>query len=131
MTRLKKIKNSEPAKIPSQLFKRSTTRAIRKLESNIPYYFQAYSDMYRECLHVLDDYFMLYYIFEHKYYENQLHDEKSILHICDNMVWNTTNMMLLQMESFANIHKMFVQTYASIIKSVDQNMHRVLNYYML
>jgi len=119
----------EPAKIPSQLFKRSTTRTIKKIESDMQYYFQAYSDLYKEYLHVLDDYFSICYLLEHRFYENQLHDEKSILHVFDDMVWKTTSMTLSQIDSFVNMHRMFVHTYTSTIKSLDQSMHQLLDYY--
>lgn len=121
----------ESTKIPSQLFKRSITRAIKKMESKIPYYFQAYSDLYRVHLQMLDDYFTAYYLLEHRFYKNHLLDEKSVLYVFDDIVYNTTSNALSQIEVFTNMNKILVEKYTSTLKIFDHNMHQLLDYYKL
>jgi hypothetical protein len=115
--------------MPSQLFKRSTTRIIRKAESKIPSYFQLYADFYREYMHAVDDYFAIYYLVEHKLFENKTAGRKARMQKLDELVWNTTNVTISQIETATNLHNLFTQTQISWIRAIDKCLHLMLDYY--
>lgn len=123
------VKKSEAATAPSQIFKRSTTRLMRKAESKVPYYFQSYSDFYKEYLHALDDYFTMCYLLEHKLFENKISDGSNWIKKLDESVWSGTNISISQIETAANIYHLFAQVQISWIRTFDKQLHLMIDYF--
>lgn len=131
MTRKNKMKPKklEPIpKYPSEIMKRSTTRIIRKTESNTPNYFQNCSDMYREYLHSLDDCFGIYFVLEKKFFDSYLTDKKGF-GMFDDWIRETTTNALSQIDMITHIQNLVMKTNMSFIKTYDTFLHFMLDYY--
>lgn len=110
------------------IMKDNTTKIIKKIESQIPSYMQWYSDLYTEQLHSLDDVFGTCYIWQKQYFDRLGIDQKSMKAISD--YWNVlTETALSQLEISNNMQKAYIQTRVAGIKSYDQFMHLVMDYY--
>ena len=121
------ITDKEIRKVSSQFFKRSTNRLIKKAESITPTILQAYSDLYLEHIHALDDYFTLCYTLEHKYIENVWPDKNNKLEVFDKLVWNTTSTSIFQIENFSILQSMFLQYQTATIKSFNTYLKTILD----
>ena len=60
------------------IMKEDSSEIIRKLESNVPLYFQNYSDLYTKYLHMFDDIFGTCYLAEKEFFD-KLKIDQSIL----------------------------------------------------
>lgn len=110
------------------IMKDNTTKIIKKIESQIPSYMQWYSDLYTEQLHSLDDVFGTCYIWQKQYFDRLGIDQKTMKAISD--YWNVlTETALSQLEISNNMQKAYIQTRVAGIKSYDQFMHLVMDYY--
>lgn len=110
------------------IMKDNTTKIIKKIELQIPSYMQWYSDLYTEQLHSLDDVFGTCYIWQKQYFDRLGIDQKSMKAISD--YWNVlTETALSQLEISNNMQKAYIQTRVAGIKSYDQFMHLVMDYY--
>lgn len=121
------ITDKEIRKVSSQFFKRSTNRLIKKAESITPTTLQAYSDLYLEYIHALDDYFTLCYTLEHRYIENVWPDKNNKLEVFDKLVWNTTSTSIFQIENFSILQSMFLQYQTAAIKSFNTYLKTILD----
>ena len=110
------------------IMKDNTTKIIKKIESQIPSYMQWYSDLYTEQLHSLDDVFGTCYIWQKQYFDRLGIDQRAMKAMSD--YWSVlTETALSQLEISNNMQKAYVQTRIAGIKSYDQFMHLVMDYY--
>ena len=110
------------------IMKDNTTKIIKKIESQIPSYMQWYSDLYTEQLHSLDDVFGTCYIWQKQYFDRLGIDQKTMKTFSD--YWSVlTEAVISQLEMSNNLQKAYVQTRITGIKSYNQYMHFVMDYY--
>ena len=110
------------------MMKDNTTKILKKIEFQIPSYMEWYSDLYTEQIHSLDDVFGTCYIWQKQYFDRLGIDQKTMKNISD--YWNViTEAALSQIEMSTNLQKAYVQTRIAGIKSYDQYMHFVMDWY--
>ena len=110
------------------IMKDNTTKILKKIEFQIPFYMQWYSDLYTEQLHSLDDAFGTCYIWQKQYFDRLGIDQKTMKKISD--YWSTmTETVISQIDMSNNLQKAYVQTRIAGIKSYDQYLHFVMDWY--
>jgi hypothetical protein len=110
------------------ILKNNTTKVIRKIESQIPTNIQAYSDLYTNYLHLIDDYYGTCYLWQKQYFDKLGLDSKAINAIND--YWNTvTDLYCSQIDMIASAQKSNIDTRENMIKMCDQYIHQALDYY--
>ena len=110
------------------LMKGNTSKIIQKVEGNLPLYFQMYSDIYKEYLHMFDDLMGTCYISEKEFFE-KLNIDKRSLKLMENY-WNEmTQFYSKQIDVSADILKLYSQSRISAIKSYDDYLHAVMETY--
>lgn len=101
---------------------------IKKIESQIPTNVQAYSDLYTNYLHLLDDYFGTCYLWQKEYFDKFGLDSKSLNAIND--YWEImTDLYCTQIDMIASAQKSNIDTRENMIKMCDQHIHQALDYY--
>ena len=110
------------------ILKNNTTKVIRKIESQIPTNVQAYSDLYTNYLHLLDDYFGTCYLWQKEYFDKFGLDSKSLNAIND--YWEImTDLYCTQIDMISSAQKSNIDTRENMIKMCDQYIHQALDYY--
>jgi hypothetical protein len=110
------------------ILKNNTTKVIKKIESQIPTNVQAYSDLYTNYLHLLDDYFGTCYLWQKEYFDKFGLDSKSLNAIND--YWEImTDLYCTQIDMIASAQKSNIDTRENMIKMCDQHIHQALDYY--
>ena len=110
------------------LMKGNTSKIIQKMEVKSPIYFQLYSDIYKEYLHMFDDLMGTCYISEKEFFE-KLNIDKQSLKIMENF-WNgMTNFYSNQIDISADFLKLYSQSRILTIKSYDDYMHSMMESY--
>jgi len=110
------------------IMKDNTTKILKKIEFQIPFYMQWYSDLYTEQLHSLDDAFGTCYIWQKQYFDRLGIDQQTMKKISD--YWSTmTETVISQIDMSNNLQKAYVQTRIAGIKSYDQYLHFVMDWY--
>jgi len=122
-------KSTEENKISvCDILKNSTTKVIRKIESHIPTNIQAYSDLYANYLHLLDDYFGTCYLWQKQYFDKLGLDSQSLNAIND--YWDImTDLYCTQIDMIASAQKSNIETREQMIKMCDQYIHQTMEYY--
>ncbi len=108
--------------------KDNTSKRIKKLESQIPSYFQEYSDLYTEYLHMFDDLFGTCYISEKEFFDKLGFDQET-LKTFDNYSKTLTNFYSSQVDMSTNYFRDYVKMRISAIKSYDRYMHVMMDSY--
>jgi len=124
---LKKSNNQVKISI-CDVMKDNTSKRIKKLESQIPSYFQEYSDLYTEYLHMFDDLFGTCYISEKEFFD-KLGFEQETLKTFDNYSKTLTNFYSSQIDMSTNYLRDYVKMRISAIKSYDRYMHVMMDSY--
>jgi biotin synthase-related radical SAM superfamily protein len=110
------------------ILKDNTTKVIRKIESQIPTNIQAYSDLYTDYLHMLDDYFGTCYLWQKQYFDMFGLDSQTLNAIND--YWSTvTDLYCTQIEMITSAQKSNIDMREKMIKLGDQYIHQALDYY--
>jgi len=110
------------------ILKNSTTKVIKKLESQIPPNVQAYSDLYTHYLHLLDDYFGTCYLWQKQYFDKLGLDSEAVGAI--DSYWNTvTDLYCTQIDMIASAQKSNITTRNNMIEICDQYIHQAIDYY--
>ncbi len=110
------------------VMKDNTSKRIKKLESQIPSYFQEYSDLYTEYLHMFDDFFGTCYISEKEFFDNLGFDQET-LKTFDNYSKTLTNFYSSQIDMSTNYLRDYVKMRISAIKSYDRYLHLMMDSY--
>jgi len=124
---LKKSNNQVKISI-CDVMKDNTSKRIKKLESQIPSYFQEYSDLYTEYLHMFDDLFGTCYISEKEFFDKLGFDQET-LKTFDNYSKTLTNFYSSQVDMSTNYFRDYVKMRISAIKSYDRYMHVMMDSY--
>jgi hypothetical protein len=110
------------------IMKSNTSEIIKKMESQIPTYFQMHSDVYTEFLHTMDDLFGTCFIAEKEFFD-KLNFDQFTLKLFDDNWKNITKMYSSQIDMSTNFLKAYSQMRISGIKLFDNYMHVMMESY--
>lgn len=110
------------------IMKGNTSEIIKKMESQIPTYFQMHSDVYTEFLHTMDDLFGTCFIAEKEFFD-KLNFDQYTLKLFDSYWKNITKMYSSQIDMSTNFLRAYSQMRISGIKLFDNYMHVMLGSY--
>jgi hypothetical protein len=110
------------------IMKSNTSEIIKKMESQIPTYFQMHSDVYTEFLHTMDDLFGTCFIAEKEFFD-KLNFDQFTLKLFDDNWRNITKMYTSQIDMSADFLKAYSQMRISGIKLFDNYMHVMMESY--
>lgn len=106
----------------------NANNVIEKMESLLPANMQMYSDFYTEYLHSLQDLFGACYIAENEVL-SRLGLSQKVLQSFGNYTKAITESTITQIEIANNVQKTFLQNQISAIKTSDEYIHLMLDYY--
>jgi hypothetical protein len=104
------------------IMKGNTSEIIKKMESQIPTYFQMHSDVYTEFLHTMDDLFGTCFIAEKEFFD-KLNFDQYTLNLFDSYWKNITKMYSSQIDMSTDFLRAYSQMRISGIKLFDNYMH--------
>ena len=110
------------------IMKGNTSEIIKKMESQIPTYFQIHSDVYTEFLHTMDDLFGTCFIAEKEFFD-KLNFDQYTLKLFDSYWKNITKMYSSQIDMSTNFLRAYSQMRISGIKLFDNYMHVMMESY--
>ena len=110
------------------IMKGNTSEIIKKMESQIPTYFQIHSDVYTEFLHTMDDLFGTCFIAEKEFFD-KLNFDQYTLKFFDSYWKNITKMYSSQIDMSTNFLRAYSQMRISGIKLFDNYMHVMMESY--
>jgi len=110
------------------IMKGNTSEIIKKMESQIPSYFQMNSDVYTEFLHTMDDLFGTCFIAEKEFFD-KLNIDQYTLNLFDSYWKNITKMYSSQIDVSTNFLRAYSQMRISGIKLFDNYMHSMMESY--
>ncbi len=110
------------------IMKGNTSEIIKKMESQIPTYFQMHSDVYTEFLHTMDDLFGTCFIAEKEFFD-KLNFDQYTLKLFDSYWKNITKMYSSQIDMSTNFLRAYSQMRISGIKLFDNYMHVMMESY--
>lgn len=110
------------------ILKNNTTKVLHKLESEIPISIQEGSDLYKQYLHLLDDYFGTCYLWQKQYFD-RLGFSQDLLNAVNNY-WNTvTDLYCTQIELVTSAQKSGIDVQENMMNLSDKYVHQLLDYY--
>jgi hypothetical protein len=110
------------------IMKGNTSEIIKKMESQIPTYFQMHSDVYTEFLHTMDDLFGTCFIAEKEFFD-KLNIDQYTLNLFDSYWKNITKMYSSQVDVSTDFLRAYSQMRISGIKLFDNYMHSMMESY--
>ena len=110
------------------IMKGNTSEIIKKMESQIPTYFQMHSDVYTEFLHTMDDLFGTCFIAEKEFFD-KLNFDQYTLKLFDSYWKNITKMYSSQIDMSTNFLRTYSQMRISGIKLFDNYIHVMMESY--
>jgi len=110
------------------IMKGNTSEIIKKMESQIPTYFQMNSDVYAEFLHTMDDLFGTCFIAEKEFFD-KLNFDQYTLKLFDSYWKNITKMYSSQIDMSTNFLRTYSQMRISGIKLFDNYIHVMMESY--
>lgn len=110
------------------IMKGNTSEIIKKMESQIPTYFQMHSDVYSEFLHTMDDLFGTCFIAEKEFFD-KLNFDQYTLGFFDSYWKNITETYSSQVDMSTDFLKAFSQMRIAGIKIFDNYMHTTMESY--
>lgn len=122
------ITADKPAISVCDIMNTNANNLIEKIESLLPTNMQMYSDFYSECLHSLQDLFGACYISENEVLPKMGINQKSVQSF-DVYVKTITKSTMTQIEMANNIQKTYLQTQILAIKTIDEYIRLMLDYY--
>jgi len=111
------------------VMKENSSTIIKKLESQIPYNLQIYSDIYQEYLHMIDDLFGTCYIAEKAIFE-KLPFDQNIINMMDLYGKFLTEVSLYQIDAYSNFLKFYSESRIKGMKNYDEYVHKIAESYM-
>ena len=110
------------------IMKGNTSEIIKKMETQIPTYFQMHSDVYTEFLHTMDDVFGTCFIAEKEFFD-KLNLDQYTLNLFDSYWKNITKMYTSQIDVSTDFLKTYSQMRISSMKLFDSYMHSMMESY--
>ena len=110
------------------VMKNNTSKTIKKMESQIPSLVQQYSDLYSAYLHSFNDIFGTCYIAEKEFFDKLGIDNKTLKtfeEFSDILTRNNS----IQVDSYTNFLRAYVQMRISAINSFDNYVHVMMDSY--
>lgn len=111
-----------------ELMKEDTSKIIKKLESQVPSFFQQYSDLYSTFLHTLDDNFGTCYISEKEFFD-KLNIDQGILVAYQNYSKVLTDTYIEQIEISSKTIQENIKTQIQFMQVYDNFMHSLMESY--
>ncbi|HJU14566.1 MAG TPA: hypothetical protein VJ792_08950 [Candidatus Nitrosotalea sp.] len=128
-THLDKVETEAPHTISiCDIMHSNANTIIEKLESLLPSNMEMYSDFYAEYLHSLQDLFGACYIAENEILSRMGIDQR-VLQASAEFTKALTKSAISQIEMANNTQKAFLQNQITAIKTSDQYIHLMLDYY--
>jgi hypothetical protein len=131
MSEIKTVKQNSSENTSSSMcdiMKNSTSKVIKKMESQIPSYIQLYSDYYTEYLHSLDDLYGTCYIAEKEYFD-KIGIDKNALGAFEKYANSFADTFSSQIEMSTNLLRAYLQMRISGVKSYDTYLHNLIEAY--
>ena len=119
--------NESPISV-CDIMKNNTSDVIKKLESNVPNIIQNYSDLYKEYLHMVDDFYGNCYLAEKKFFGNENIEPGALRKIQENLEVVKNNYI----ENVGLASKLFnesIKMRISAIRSFDKYLHFTMESY--
>ena len=110
------------------IMKGNTSEIIKKMEAQIPTYFQMHSDVYTEFLHSMDDIFGNCFLAEKEFFD-KLNFDQYTLNLFDSYWKNVTKMYTSQIDMSTDFLKAYSQMRISSIKLFDDYLHVMMESY--
>jgi hypothetical protein len=110
------------------VMKANTTKVIKKLETQIPFSVQHYSDLYTLFLHSIDDVFGTCYLAEKQFFD-KLGFDQSTLSAFKAMSDQFTGAVLAQIEMANNMQQTHLEFQKNIIHMYEQHLHSLIDSY--
>lgn len=110
------------------VMKDNTSKIIKKLEAQIPFSTQHYSDLYTLFLHSVDDIFGTCYLAEKQFFDRLGFDQnalKSFKMLSDQF----TNAFLTQIEMTNNLQKSQLELQKNLLHMYEQYLHSLVDSY--
>jgi len=120
------VKNTQTESV-SQILKNNTHEITKKLETQLPYKMQQFSELYSAYLHSINNAFDSCNICEKEWIE-KLGVDKGIIKAFGEYSKSHTDMVLQQMDYYAQFRKYAVDTQLSAVKSWDNFMTTMIEY---
>ncbi|MDE1763663.1 MAG: hypothetical protein KGH88_05405 [Thaumarchaeota archaeon] len=108
--------------------KANISEIIQKMESNLPFRVQLYTDLYTKYLHTMGDLFSTYYMSQKEFFAKLGMREASI-QAYNTYLKSLTNMALSQIDMNTNFAKIYVQFRLVAIDSYDKTAHFMMESY--
>jgi len=126
---MNKIENTSKNEISvCDIMKKNTSDIVKKFESQTPLLIQKYSDLYIAFLHTIDDMFGTCYISEKEFFD-KLNLDQDVLKEMQKFSNSLTEMSLNQIESSSKYLEAYIQMRISVLKTVDNFTHIMMDYY--
>lgn len=119
---------TEDAVSVCDVLKNNTTKVIRKMESQIPYNMQYYSDLYAEYLHFWEDVFDTCYTSEKEFFDKLGFDQNAINDL-EKFLSSNVKMTNTQIDISSNLLKNYTAFRIARIKSLDRYVHVMMPAY--
>ncbi|HXG14492.1 MAG TPA: hypothetical protein VNK25_05125 [Candidatus Nitrosotenuis sp.] len=120
--------NSDISISVCDVMKDNTSKIIKKLEAQIPFSTQYYSDLYTLFLHSVDDIFGTCYLAEKQFFD-RLGFDQNILKSFKMLSDQSTNVFLTQIEMTNNLQKSQLELQKSLLHMYEQYLHSLVDSY--
>ncbi len=106
----------------------NTSEIIQKLESEMPLFFQGYSDLYSEYLHSIKDIFGVCHLAEKQYFD-KLDVDQDVLKQFNDYFKSITNTCKSQIDLSRDFLKYYFEFQLDLVDSSDKYTHTLMNGY--
>jgi len=113
---------------PCGIMSDNTSKIIQKIESEMPLFFQGYSDLYSKYLHSIKDIFGVCHLAEKQYFD-KLDIDQGILKQFNSYCKSITNTNKSQIDLSRDFLKYYFEFQLSLVDSSDKYFHNLMNNY--
>jgi len=113
---------------PCGIMSDNTSEIIQKLESEMPLFFQGYSDLYSKYLHSIKDIFGVCHLAEKQYFD-KFNIDQDILKQFNSYCKSITNTSKSQIDLSRDFLKYYFEFQLSLVDSSDKYFHNLMNNY--
>ena len=113
---------------PCGIMSDNTSKIIQKIESEMPLFFQGYSDLYSKYLHSIKDTFGVCHLAEKQYFD-KLDIDQGILKQFNSYCKSITNTNKSQIDLSRDFLKYYFEFQLSLVDSSDKYFHNLMNNY--
>jgi len=113
---------------PCGIMSDNTSEIIQKLESEMPLFFQGYSDLYSKYLHSIKDIFGVCHLAEKQYFD-KFNIDQGILKQFNSYCKSITNTSKSQIDLSRDFLKYYFEFQLSLVDSSDKYFHNLMNNY--